>query len=141
MNNKLTIRYSRTNDSDHVLLLGTTTHLSGSKWRYNFSRVPTAHIIDSLVRALLNCVFSAITCQCRHRSFPRVFFPASFRNDVFVSNAFHEAFIATSGSLRSRHPERVWRPKRRQYMFVFMGDGYVTCTSQCRLRSLRANPL
>ena len=27
------------------------------------------------------------------------------------------------------------------YVFVFMGDGYVTCTSQCRLRSLRANPL
>ena len=52
-----------------------------------------------------------------------------------------QAFIATSGSLRSRHPERVWRPKRRQYVFVFMGDGYVTCTSQCRLRSLRANPL
>ena len=23
----------------------------------------------------------------------------------------------------------------------FQGDGYVTCTSQCRLRSLRANPL
>ena len=92
-------------------------------------------------RSRPNCVFSAITCQCRHRSFPRVFFPASFRNDVFVSNAFHEAFIATSGSLRSRHPERVWRPKRRQYVFVFMGDGYVTCTSQCRLRSLRANPL
>ena len=24
------------------------------------------------------------------------------------------AFIATSGSLRSRHPQRVWRPERRQ---------------------------
>ena len=50
-------------------------------------------------------------------------------------------FIATSGSLRSRHPQRVWRPERRQYVFVFRGDVYVACTSQCRLRSLRENPL
>ena len=31
--------------------------------------------------------------------------------------------------------------KRRQYVFGFRGDGYVTSTSQCTLRSLRANPL
>ena len=39
------------------------------------------------------------------------------------------------------HAERVWRPKRRQYVFVFRGDGYVTSASQCTLRSLRENPL
>ena len=60
------------------------------------------------------------------------------RNDVMT---LPYAFIATSGSLRSRHPQRVWRPERRQYVFVFRGDEYVACTSQCRLRSLRENPL
>ena len=49
--------------------------------------------------------------------------------------------IGLSGSLRSLHPQRVWRPERRQYVFVFRGDVYVACTSQCRLRSLRENPL
>ena len=45
---------------------------------------------------------------------------SSFETSVMVhiTRLTTYAFIATSGSLRSRHPERVWRAKRRQYVFT-----------------------